>query len=79
VLGSVFKELYKHVGQLVIDRLLESDFQEQLQIRQYPAPVFYFLSLHAMGKVSLSNDHKRYFSDIYVFSYILMLIALMST
>jgi hypothetical protein len=68
-LHFVLKELYKLVGQPVVERLQELGIPEQSRIWWYPTSVFCSLPLHAMGPVPSTHGHERYFSDIYVCSY----------
>ncbi|KAH9014272.1 CHAT domain-containing protein [Lactarius pseudohatsudake] len=69
VLRDTLAELYELVGRPVISRLQDLGIQEQSRVWWYPTSVFCSLPLHAMGPVSLTNRHERYFSDMYVCSY----------
>ncbi|KAH9003582.1 CHAT domain-containing protein [Lactarius hatsudake] len=69
VLRDTLAELYELVGRPVISRLQDLDIQEQSRIWWYPTSVFCSLPLHAMGPVSSTDGHERYFSDMYVCSY----------
>ena len=75
-LRFVLKELYKLIGQPIIDRLHGLGIPEQSRIWWYPTSVFCSLPLHAMGPVPSTQGPKQYFSDIYVCSYTPTLSAL---
>lgn len=68
-LYHVLGELYELVGRPVISKLQELGIQERSRIWWYPTSVFCSLPLHAMGPVSSTHGHQRYFSDMYVCSY----------
>ncbi|KAH9057174.1 CHAT domain-containing protein [Lactarius vividus] len=78
-LRFVLKELYKLVGQPVINRLQGLGIPEHSQIWWYPTSVFCSLPLHAMGPIPSARGPERYFSDIYVCSYTPTLSALIES
>jgi len=78
-LRSVLKELYKLVGQPVIDRLRELKVEEQSRVWWCPTSVFCALPLHAMGPIPSAGGEERYFSDLYVSSYTPTLSALIQS
>ena len=78
-LRFVLKELYKLIGQPIIDRLHGLGIPEQSRIWWYPTSVFCSLPLHAMGPVTSTHGPKRCFSDIYICSYTPTLSALIES
>ncbi|KAH9178940.1 CHAT domain-containing protein [Lactarius sanguifluus] len=80
-LASVLADLYKLVGNPVIDRLQELNIPEQSRIWWCLTSVFCSLPLHAMGPVPSddSRGDKRYFMDLYISSYTPTLSALIQS
>ncbi|KAH9999177.1 CHAT domain-containing protein [Russula compacta] len=78
-LASVLADLYKLVGQPVIERLHELEVPEQSRIWLCPTSVFCSLPLHAMGPIPSGDGLKRYFLDIYIPSYTSTLSALVES
>lgn len=78
-LRSALNELYKLVGQPVVDRLRELKVKEQSRIWWCPTSVFCALPLHAMGPIPSDDGEERYFSDLYVSSYTPTLSALIQS
>ncbi|KAF8270120.1 CHAT domain-containing protein [Lactarius quietus] len=79
VLGSTLEELYKLVGQPVINRLRELKVKEQSRVWWCPTSVFCALPLHAMGPIPSDDGEERYFQDLYVSSYTPTLSALIQS
>ncbi|KAH9006571.1 CHAT domain-containing protein [Lactarius hatsudake] len=78
-LRSVLEELHELVGQPIVDRLRELRIPEQSRVWWCPTSVFCSLPLHAMGPIPSDDHQKRYFSDLYVFSYTPTLGALIAS
>jgi len=78
-LRSVLKSLYELVGQPVINELQRLEIPEQSRIWWCPTSVLCSLPLHAMGPIPSDDGVPRYFSDLYITSYIPMLSALIDT
>ncbi|KAH9057541.1 CHAT domain-containing protein [Lactarius vividus] len=78
-LASVLTELYKLVGEPVIDRLRQLQVPEQSRIWWCPTSVFCSLPLHAMGPIPSDDGEKRYFLDLYICSYTQTLSALIQS
>ncbi|KAH9024162.1 CHAT domain-containing protein [Lactarius pseudohatsudake] len=78
-LASVLVELYKLVGEPVIDRLRQLKVPEQSRIWWCPTSAFCSLPLHAMGPIPSDDGEKRYFLDLYVCSYTPTLSALIQS
>ncbi|KAH9170846.1 CHAT domain-containing protein [Lactarius sanguifluus] len=80
-LAAVLADLYKLVGNSVIDRLQELNIPEQSRIWWCPTSVFCSLPLHAMGPIPSddSRGDKRYFMDLYISSYTPTLSALIQS
>jgi len=78
-LASVLIDLYRLVGQPVIDRLHELNIPEQSRVWWCPTSVFCSLPLHAMGPIPSDDGVKRYFSDLYIPSYTPTLSALIGS
>ncbi|KAH9034008.1 CHAT domain-containing protein [Lactarius deliciosus] len=80
-LASVLADLYKLVGNPVIDRLQELNIPEQSRIWWCPTSVFCSLPLHAMGPIPSddSRGDKRYSMDLYISSYTPTLSALIQS
>jgi CHAT domain-containing protein len=78
-LRSTLEELYKLVGQPVINRLRELKVEEQSRVWWCPTSVFCALPLHAMGPIPSDDEEERYFSDLYVPSYTPTLSALIQS
>ena len=78
-LRFVLEELYKLVGQPVIDRLSELKVEEQSRVWWCPTSAFCALPLHAMGPIPSDDGEERYFSDLYVSSYTQTLSALIQS
>jgi hypothetical protein len=68
-LAHVLSELYKLVGEPVIDRLRQLNVSEQSRVWWCPTSVFCSLPLHAMGPIPSDDGEERYFLDIYISSY----------
>jgi CHAT domain-containing protein len=75
-LALVLAELYRLVGQPVIDRLRQLQVAEQSRIWWCPTSVFSCLPLHAMGPIPSDDGEPRYFLDLYISSYTPTLSAL---
>ncbi|KAH8992738.1 CHAT domain-containing protein [Lactarius akahatsu] len=78
-LCTVLKDLYKLVGEPVIERLRVLGVPEQSRIWWCPTSVFCSLPLHAMGPIPSSDIPDRYFSDLYIPSYTPSLSALIES
>ena len=78
-LRSVLQELYRLVGQLVMDKLRELNIPEQSRVWWCPTSVFCSLPLHAMGPIPSQDKTKKYFSDVYISSYTPTLFALIKS
>ncbi|KAI9433888.1 CHAT domain-containing protein [Lactarius indigo] len=82
-LASVLTDLYKLVGNPIINRLQELNIPEQSRIWWCPTSVFCSLPLHAMGPIPSDDSHgnsdKRYFMDLYISSYTPTLSALVQS
>ncbi|KAH9055408.1 hypothetical protein EDB87DRAFT_1579876 [Lactarius vividus] len=78
-LSSALKGLYELVGEPVIKRLRLLGVPEQSRIWWCPTSVFCSLPLHAMGPIPSSDNHERYFSDLYIPSYTPSLSALIES
>ncbi|KAH9166515.1 CHAT domain-containing protein [Lactarius sanguifluus] len=78
-LSSVLKGLYELVGEPVIKRLRLLGVPAQSRIWWCPTSVFCSLPLHAMGPIPSSDSCERYFSDLYIPSYIPSLSALIES
>ncbi|KAH9024164.1 CHAT domain-containing protein [Lactarius pseudohatsudake] len=78
-LASVLAELYKLVGEPVIDRLRQLQVPEQSRIWWCPTSVFCSLPLHAMGPIPSDDGKKHYFLDLYICSYTPTLSALVQS
>jgi len=79
-LSFVLKDLYKLVGEPVIERLRVLGVPEQSRIWWCPTSVFCSLPLHAMGPIPSSDtSDERYFSDLYIPSYTPSLSALIES
>ncbi|KAH9956127.1 hypothetical protein BGW80DRAFT_1466620 [Lactifluus volemus] len=63
------KELYKHVGEPVIQRFQEMGVPPQSRIWWYPTSVFCSLPLHSMGPIPSTSRQSQFFSDFYLCSY----------
>jgi hypothetical protein len=68
-LRYVLEQLYKLIGQPVIEKLHELNIPEQSRIWWCPTSVLGSLPLHAMGPIPSKDRVKRYFSDVYIPSY----------
>ncbi|KAI0250867.1 hypothetical protein BJV78DRAFT_1127256, partial [Lactifluus subvellereus] len=78
-LRSVLQELYRLVGQPVMDKLGELKIPMQSRVRWCPTSVFCSLPLHAMGPIPSQDGVKKYFSDVYISSYTPTLSALIES
>jgi hypothetical protein len=80
-LCSVLKGLYELVGEPVITgkRLRVLGVPEQSRVWWCPTSVFCSLPLHAMGPIPPNDTRKRYFSDLYIPSYIPLLSTLIES
>ncbi|KAI0250890.1 CHAT domain-containing protein [Lactifluus subvellereus] len=78
-LRSVLQELYRLVGQSVMDKLRELNIPEQSRVWWCPTSVFCSLPLHAMGPIPSQDKVKKYFSDVYISSYTPTLFALIKS
>ncbi|KAI9433833.1 hypothetical protein H4582DRAFT_949245 [Lactarius indigo] len=78
-LASVLVELYKLVGEPVINRLRQLQVPEQCRIWWCSTSVFCFLPLHAMGPIPSDDGEARYFLDLYICSYTPTLSALIQS
>ncbi|KAH9059790.1 CHAT domain-containing protein [Lactarius vividus] len=78
-LCTVLKDLYKLVGEPVIEKLRVVGVPEQSRIWWCPTSVFCSLPLHAMGPIPSNDSVKQYFSDIYTPSYTPSLLALIES
>ncbi|KAH9164590.1 CHAT domain-containing protein [Lactarius sanguifluus] len=78
-LCTVLKDLYKLVGEPVIEKLRLLGIPEQSRIWWCPTSVFCSLPLHAMGPISSSDNPDRYFLDLYIPSYTPSLSALIES
>ena len=78
-LCSVLKGLYQLVGEPVIRRLRLLGVPEQSRIWWCPTSVFCSLPLHAMGPIPSTHLSERYFSDLYIPSYLPSLSALVDS
>ncbi|KAH9045835.1 CHAT domain-containing protein [Lactarius hengduanensis] len=78
-LASVLAELYKLVGEPVIDRLRQLQVPEQSRIWWCPTSVFCSLPLHAMGPIPSDDGKKHYLLDLYICSYTPTLSALIQS
>ncbi|KAI9433840.1 CHAT domain-containing protein [Lactarius indigo] len=78
-LASVLVELYKLVGEPVINRLRLLNIPEQSRIWWCPTSVFSSLPLHAMGPIPSDDGELRYFLDLYICSYTPTLSALIQS
>jgi hypothetical protein len=75
-LAHVLTELYKLVGEPVIDRLHQLNVPEQSRVWWCPTSDLCSLPLHAMGPIPSDDGEERYFLDIYISSYTPTLSAL---
>ncbi|KAI0266239.1 CHAT domain-containing protein [Gloeopeniophorella convolvens] len=78
-LRKILQELYKLVGEPIVDKLRELGIPEQSRVWWCPTSVFCSLPLHAMGPVPSSDGRVCYFSDLYVCSYTTTLDALIAS
>ncbi|KAH8991517.1 CHAT domain-containing protein [Lactarius akahatsu] len=78
-LASVLVELYKLVGEPVINRLRRLKVPEQSRIWWCPTSAFCSLPLHAMGPIPSDDGETRYFLDLYICSYTPTLSALIQS
>jgi CHAT domain-containing protein len=78
-LRSALKDLYELVGKPIINRLHDLNIPEQSRVWWCPTSVFCSLPLHAMGPISSNDKVKKYFSDVYISSYIPTLSALIKS
>ncbi|KAH9047468.1 CHAT domain-containing protein [Lactarius deliciosus] len=79
-LCTVLKDLYKLVGEPVIEKLRLLGVPEQSRIWWCPTSVFCSLPLHAMGPMpSCDASNEQYFSDLYIPSYTPSLSALIES
>jgi CHAT domain-containing protein len=78
-LASVLADLYKLVGQPVIERLGQLEVQEKSRVWWCPTNAFCSLPLHAMGPIQSGDGKKLYFSDMYITSYTPTLSALIES
>jgi CHAT domain-containing protein len=78
-LASVLAELYKLVGEPVIERLRQLHVPEQSRIWWCPTSVFCYLPIHAMGPIPSDDGEPCYFLDLYICSYTPSLSALIQS
>ena len=78
-LRSVLKSLYDLIGQPVIKELRRLGIPEQSRIWWCPTSVLCSLPLHAMGPIPSDDGPPRYFSDLYIPSYIPTLSSLIES
>ncbi|KAH9170792.1 CHAT domain-containing protein [Lactarius sanguifluus] len=78
-LASILAELYKLIGEPVINRLRQLKVPEQSRIWWCPTSAFCSLPLHAMGPIPSDDGEARYFLDLYICSYTPTLSALIQS
>ena len=78
----VLAELYKLIGQQVIEKLKELGIREKSRVWWCPTSALWYLPLHAMGPIlsdSGESEDPRYFSDLFISSYTPTLSALLAS
>ncbi|KAI9436258.1 CHAT domain-containing protein [Lactarius indigo] len=78
-LASILSDLYKLVGEPVINRLRQLEVPENSRVWWCPTSAFCSLPLHAMGPIPSNDGKERYFLDLYVTSYTPTLSALVES
>ena len=78
-LASVLSDLYKLVGQPVIERLRQLKVPKKSRVWWCPTGAFCSLPVHAMGPIPSGDGKERYFLDMYITSYTQTLSALVES